>query len=246
MPSMDDVYGVPVKPVRPVVVSPPPAVVKADALALFRQDPAALRASALAVLDIKVRPVETMDEATKLADQRAQVKLLLKNIEARRKQIVEPIKKDAASVDAEAHAWSDPLKKWDQNAERVLLAYQHKQADDARREEEARQEAIREAAKRQNQAEILGNVQAAEAASVEIMRAEAAAPAEPIKGFKTDAGTTSLRKRWTVEVVNVDEVPDAYLVVDTKKLQAAVDAGAREIPGCHIFEDESLSVRTRG
>jgi hypothetical protein len=233
--------------VTPEVVTPSQAVasIKADALALFREDPAALKSSALDVLNITVRPVETPEAATKLADQRAQVKTLLKNIEARRKQIVEPLKKEASAVDAEARTWSDPLKAWDLSAERVLLAFQRKQADDARREEENRQQALRDAAKKQEQAEILGNTEAAAAASTEIMLAEAQAPIEPIKGFKTDAGTTSLRKTWKVEVISPEDVPPAYLIPDLKRLQAAVDAGAREIEGCNIFEHESLPVRTR-
>jgi hypothetical protein len=65
-----------------------------------------------------------------------------------------------------------------------------------------------------------------------------------VRGFKTDAGTTSLRKTWTFEVVDAEKVPPIYLMVDTKKLQAAVDAGAREIEGCNVFERESLTVRT--
>jgi len=232
--------------VVPEVVTPSPAVpVRENALVVFRSDPAALKASALTLLDIKVKPVETLDAANGLADKMAQAKTLLKNIEARRKQIVEPLKHEAADVDAEARRWREPIEKFLADAERVVLAFRRKQADDAAREEAARQEAIRSAAKQQEQAEILGNAEKREEASTAIMHLEAQAPAEPVRGFKTDSGTTSVRKTWKVEVVAPALVPPNYLVPDMKALQAAVDAGARSIEGCNIFEQESLVTRTR-
>lgn len=207
---------------------------------------AALKADALAVLDRKIALVETTEVASKLADQRAQVKTLIKDIEERRKKIVEPLKKEAAAVDAEARTWADPLKAWDKRAEQALLAFEHLDADRKRRADAERQRGVEAAAVAQQQAELAGDSEAAEAASVAIMQVEAAHVDAPITGFKTDAGTTMLRKAWRVEVIEAAEVPDAYMVPDLKKLQAAVDAGAREIPGCNVFEHESLPVRTRG
>lgn len=245
MPTIDDVYGVAVES-HPVDRAVPVPEVKVTALARFGEDPAGLKPAALDVLNIKVRPVETTEAATRLADQRAQVKILLKDIEARRKLIVEPLKREATEVDAEARRWSEPLKAWDKDAERALLAYQKLEADRQRRAEAERQKALEDAARRQGEAEAQGKAEDAEAASLDILRAETAPPAVPVTGFKTDAGTTSLRKRWVVEVIKPEEVPDAYLVPDLQKLQAAVDAGAREIEGCNIYEKESLPVRTRG
>lgn len=249
MPSIDDIYGTvaPPRPYRvPEVVTPSPAVPPGNALAVFRADPAGLMASTLAILDIKVKPVETPEAASDLADKVAQACLVLKNIEARRKQIVEPIKREASSVDATAKAWREPVEAWVKQADRVLLAYKQMAEDKARRAEEARQEQIREAAKKQREAEILGNVAAVEEASTAIMHLEAAPPVQELKGFKTESGSVTTRQRWKVEVVAPELVPPAYLLPDLRKLQAAVDAGAREIEGCNVFLDESLTHRTRG
>jgi hypothetical protein len=245
MPLIDDIYGPAVaqEPRAVAVVQPGPPV---TALTRFSEDPAGLKDAALSLLAIKVRPVETAEAAGRLAEQRANVKLILKDIEVRRKLIVEPLKKEAAAVDAEAHRWTDPLMAWDKDAERALLAFQRLQEDRRRREEEARQAALVEAARRQAEAEAAGKKEEAEAASVEIMKAEAAPVRTPVTGFRTDSGTTSKRSRWVVEVVNAELVPSRYLVPDTKALQAAVDAGAREIEGCSIREVDSLPVRTRG
>jgi hypothetical protein len=248
MPSIDDIYGFESRPVyrRPEVVTPPPAV-PSTALARFQGGiGSALKADALQTISVPIKAVETREQATSLADVRAQVKLLLKTIEDRRKTMVEPLKREAAAVDAEARTWADPLKDWDRRAEQALLAFQRLTLDRLRRESEAKQKALTAAAEKQAEAEAAGDAQAAEAASLEIMRAEAVPEPQEIRGFKTDAGTTFLRTCWRVEVVNAEEVPPVYLVPDLKKLQAAVDAGARDIPGCHVHEVESLAVRTRG
>ena len=253
MPTIEDVYGIADTQqaqltIRPEVQTPPAVVpVKVDALTRFGQDAgSAIKADALELISVKVRPVETAEQAAVLAERRAQVKLCLKDIEHRRNLVVAPLKQEAAAVDAEAHRWADPLVAWDKDAERALIAFRKLESDRARREAQARDEALAAAAQKQLEAEKSGDVQAAEAASVEIMRAEAApAPAE-VKGWKTDTGSQSVRSKWKVEVINAEIVPPAYLVPDLAKLQKAVDAGARAIEGCHIFEDESLPVRTRG
>lgn len=230
--------------VTPEVVTPSSA--HTSALVRFRGDTgSALKADALQVLSIKVKPVETLEAANKLADDRAKVKLLLKNIEARRKQIVEPLNKEVSAVNAEAHVWADPLVKWDKDAQTVLLAWEKRDADARRMAQEARHKAITQLAEDQAAAEARGDAEEAQKASTAIMVAEATPEPEPVRGFKTDAGTTYKKTVWKVEVVDPLQVPDAYLVPDLKKLQAAVDGGARQIDGCNIFEQESLVVRTR-
>lgn len=236
----------------PEVVAPPPAVITpapGQALVRFLADPAGLKHDALRLLDTKIATVETVEAASSLSDKLAQAATLLKNIEARRKQHVEPLKKEAAEIDAEARRWREPIEAWKGRASVALLAFNKLQADRAARAEEARQEQIREAARKREEATIMQQPAAIEAAAVEMMRAEAAPAERAITGYKTDAGTTGTRKRWVIEVVNPADVPDAYMVPDLKRLQAAVDAHPNpielQIPGCHIEEKESLVVRTR-
>ena len=233
-----------------VVRMPPTAtIVPGQALTRFLSDPAGLKHDALRVLDIKVKPVETVEAASRLSDQISEAATLLKNIEARRKQHVEPLKKEAKGIDEEAARWRGPVENFITQAKAVILAFNKLETGRRQREEEARQEAIRDASKALGQAEIMGNAQAIEAASVEIMRHEAAPAAQPITGYKTEAGSNSTRKRWVIEVVNAADVPDAYLVPDLARLQAAVNAHPNPaelvIPGCHIEEKETLVTRTR-
>lgn len=253
MPSIDDIYGEPAyerprySTRTPEVVTPSPVVSpKADALTLFREDPAALRDSAMTALSLKLpQVIETQAVAAEWADRLAQVRTLWKNIEARRKQILEPLNKDVKAVNAEAHRWGDPLEALEQKIQSALSAFMRLDADRKRREEEARQEALREAAKKQEQAEILKQPQAIEAASVAIAVLETEAVAKPVTGFKTEAGSIHTRKVWKVEVVEEDKLPDNYWVIDRVALNAAVRAGARKIEGCHIWEEDDLTVRTR-
>lgn len=253
MPSMDDVYGTapplgPV-PVKPAVATPSPAVLIAEPVTALERFTGnigtTLKADALAVLQIKVVVPDSLERAGKLSDLRAQAKALLKNIEERRKAAVGPLNAEVAAVNAEAHRWADPVQAWDKDAERALLAFQHAEADRVRREREAEAKRITEAAQRQSEAEAKGDEAAAQAASMEIATIEAKPNLPPMTGYKTDAGTAFIKKRWRVEVVDPALVPPAYLVPDLHKLQAAVDAGARDIEGCNISEEESLQVRTR-
>lgn len=245
MPTLDEVYGAQQIGVRAEVVSATPPIEPGNALARFRSDPAALKASALAVLDLEILTPKTIYEANALADRIAETKRLIDNIEARRDGIVRPLNEEVRDVNAEARRWREPLEGVLKRMGKVLIAYKNKAADDARRAEEGRQKALGAAAERQAEAEATGDEIGAEKASAAIMDLEAQSVPETIKGFKTDAGTTGIRKRWKVEVVRPEEVPDNYLVPDLTAIQKAVDAGAREISGCHIWEEESLTVRTR-
>lgn len=54
---------------------------------------------------------------------------------------------------------------------------------------------------------------------------------------------THLQDHWTYEVVDLGEVPRAYLVIDPSKVAAAIRAGQRDIPGLRIFNDKRLVSR---
>src|SRR4026209_2562184 len=123
MPTLDDVYGAQHMRARAEVVSLTPPIEPGNALARFRSDPAALKASALAVLDVKVEPPKTIYEANALADKIAEAKRVYDNIEARRDGIVRPLNAEVKEVNAEAHRWSDPLGVWNKRAGTVLIAF---------------------------------------------------------------------------------------------------------------------------
>jgi len=75
---------------------------------------------------------------------------------------------------------------------------------------------------------------------------DATAPVAPTSvetGAKTTAGTIYAASHWDFEVTNLAEVPREYLCLDVKAVRAAIDGGAREIPGLKI--EESFGAKGR-
>jgi hypothetical protein len=53
----------------------------------------------------------------------------------------------------------------------------------------------------------------------------------------------SVRSKWTWKLVDISKVPPEHLLPNGKTLQAAVTAGARQIPGIEIFEEKGIAIR---
>lgn len=102
------------------------------------------------------------------------------------------------------------------------------EAENKRREEEARIE--KERAERQQK-------EAAELAQkkLEEERAERERMDELAKA-KGREKTRGVQSRWTYDIVDPDQVPREYCDPAPKKLNAVVQAGIRQIPGCHIYQ----------
>ncbi len=68
---------------------------------------------------------------------------------------------------------------------------------------------------------------------------------DPKKPIKTEAGTTSIVEKWNYKVLNVDKLPEKYVVKqpDHKAIKEAIDAGVRDIPGARIFPDDTVRFR---
>jgi len=85
--------------------------------------------------------------------------------------------------------------------------------------------------------------------------------------IRTESGASAYtRKKWTFEVFDYGKIPPEYLIPDTitkyinepdsltptekahlnwyfKKIDQAIEAGIRDIPGVRIFQDSKLSIR---
>ena len=86
----------------------------------------------------------------------------------------------------------------------------------------------------------------AEAAATRAAAAQQAALATPepthIRG---DYGSTAyIRKVWTFEVIDLDQVPRDYMSLDVEVVREAITKDSvREIPGLRIYQSETLHVR---
>lgn len=58
---------------------------------------------------------------------------------------------------------------------------------------------------------------------------------------------TSIREIWKWELQDIEKVPVEHLllVVNATTVEAAIEAGAREIPGLRIFKVDSVTIRTK-
>lgn len=65
--------------------------------------------------------------------------------------------------------------------------------------------------------------------------------AAPAKTVQTDGGSVSFRKVRKFKVLDPQQVPDEYWVIDETKIGKAVRAGIN-VPGCHIWEEEVSAV----
>ena len=69
--------------------------------------------------------------------------------------------------------------------------------------------------------------------------------APPAKSVVTDVGgrmvRTTVTARWAYEVLDADAVPREFCAPDPGKINAAVAAGARSIPGVRIYLRDSVS-----
>ena len=82
-------------------------------------------------------------------------------------------------------------------------------------------------------------------AAVALSAAQSEPPPTQIHG---DYGSTAyLRRTWTFEVVDLDQVPREYMSLDVEVVREAITRDAvREIPGLKIFQKKTIHVRGAG
>jgi hypothetical protein len=85
--------------------------------------------------------------------------------------------------------------------------------------------------------------EAEEATQASIALASAPAVSVEATSLSSKSGSAHARQRWVATIEDESRVPREYLMVDTKKINAAVKDGVREIPGVKIEQETGLAVR---
>lgn len=84
----------------------------------------------------------------------------------------------------------------------------------------------------------------AEAAAKETSHAEAQLLVlEAAKKTAPAVAGVSVREVWKWDLLDEKKVPHEFYSIDPSKIEAAVKAGAREIPGVRIYKDTRVAVR---
>lgn len=158
-------------------------------------------------------------------DMRSYIKKAYNNLEEKRKMFTAPILEAKRNIDEEFKTMTIPLTEATKVLDEKLLAY-HRELQ-AKAEEEAKAKAI----VNDKVAEDLG------LPKVETI------PVEVPNMVKGALGGTFIQKRWTFELINQEEVPDKYKMLDEVKINAAIRAGERDIKGLRIYQKEGIGGR---
>ena len=63
------------------------------------------------------------------------------------------------------------------------------------------------------------------------------------EAVRTESATTSFRKIWTFEIIELSLVPQPYLKVDESAIRRAIARGERNNPGVNIYQKTLAAVR---
>lgn len=225
-------------------MSPPPAPAQQETslpavpsmeIARRRLDPFRAKAGELEkkAIDLAVNSDATQVTAVALA---GEVKKALKKVEDTRKGYVGPLNEHVREVNALAAEIRAPLERAESALKKQLNTYAAQQELERRKaEEKARQEAAAEQERL--------NAEAA-AAGVEAPVVPEVVTPETVSTVRTASGTAFMQGHWTFEVADMSKVPSEYLMLDEKKVRAAIKTGTRSIPGLNIFEQKSVAIRS--
>ncbi len=171
------------------------------------------------------------------ADFLAKVKARSKQLEERRLEYTKPINESLRKINADFKEMAEPYLRMEAQLKQRIGKYVDHQRqmaalEEARLEEQRRQQAAKIAkeeniTKRQALAQIEKPVVEAENTSA-----------------KTESGSVSTKMVWKFEVVNTENVPEIYKVVDEKAIRKAIANGVHRIAGVKIWEESQVVVST--
>lgn len=174
--------------------------------------------AALATKQAEAIQVTTTEQEESAYTALTQIKQAIKTIEDKRKEITKPLNASLKAANAMFKTLSKPFIEADRIVRDKVMDFRQLQEEKAQKELERRE-------KIQKAHEDKGH-----------QTHEIIAPKAEV------SKVTTVTKRWTFEVVNVDKVPREYLVLDSVSVNKAIRNGVREIDGLDIFQVEGLRV----
>lgn len=188
-----------------------------------------------------------------------QVKSFIKKVEETRVAMVSPYNERVKQINAYAKQITEPLMSAEKHLKTQLVAYERLLEQERERARKAAEE-LRKKAEQEAREKLIKDQEEAETLAMfsdskEAKKAEIVATATAERAMvdidkqhrdqeKAIAQTkvTGTRRRWVFEIENADSVPRGFLMVDEKKIRAAIADGVREIPGVRIFEETSVAI----
>lgn len=178
-----------------------------------------------------------------------------KQIEEERTRLVKPFNEGVKQINGRFKAMLAPLQDAETEVKGKILSFQREEEKKAREEQQRlEQERLKREQEERKRLEAEEDARKAEMEEGEeydrpampVAPAPVAAPVassfRPTTYGQTGAVST-VKKQWASELVDITQVPAEYLLLDQVKVNQAIRAGLRDIPGLRIFEKEILQVR---
>lgn len=174
--------------------------------------------------------------------------------EDERTRIVGPFNQGVKHINGRFKVITQPLEDAEVALKAKMLAFQR---DEQRKAEEERQRLQREQTQRENEERERNREKDVERVAIategeeqdratpppiEVAPVEIASKFKPVTYGQTGAAST-VRKVWASEIVDITLIPKEFIVADQVKINQAVRAGIREIPGVRIFQKEEMVIK---
>lgn len=172
-------------------------------------------------------------QAAKAGAVLAQIKTLEKELESQRTFFTKPLNDQVKKINELFKGFSAPLAKARALVTGKIIEYTTEQEKIAA---EAQRKADIETRRVQNQLNKQAEKEGTEAPIVE---------APIVAPVANKIGNSSIVKRWTFKITKESLIPREYLMIDEKKVREAIRSGERNIKGLEIFQESSLSTRTK-
>lgn len=179
-----------------------------------------------------------------------------KQAEEERKRLVKPFNDGVAQINARFKSITLPLQDAVGMLKDKMLTFQRaaeRKAEEERQRRQREQDEIDRKERERKAAEEAQNLKEATDGEEQDRAAPPARIEEPpppavASSFKPSTygqtgAISTVKKVWKHELADISQVPAQYLLLDTVKVNQAVRAGIREIPGVRIFQTEELAVK---
>lgn len=187
--------------------------------------------------DAEIVSITTEDHLKGAVAMAGQAKSLGKKIDEQRRVAIEEPNGFVKAVNAFCKDFTSKLDAIESGLKRKIADYQYRLELERREAERKAQEAANKLQEQLNREAQEKKVAPVEVPMPVMPKADTVARAET-------GATAHVRKQWKGEIVIPGEVPREYCSPDQRKINEAVKAGLRSIPGVRIFEDIQSVIRT--
>lgn len=176
---------------------------------------------------VKGYVIQNDEEYADAAELLKVVKSKTKLLDEERTVSVKPLNDEVKEINAWFKPALDRLKQCETELKRIMGAYSLAKAQEQQR-------LLAEASKAAEEALVTSSNPQANVMA--LVQQATAAQAPKVVGV-------SVSKVWKWELVDASQIPLEYWSIDAAKIEAAVKAGAREIPGVRVYEDARVVAR---